>query len=256
MSLHQTNLDSTVYGDLVDTSTAVASLVDSIVDLPSKPPSLYFDLEGINLSRDGSISILQLLILPSNETYLVDIHTLGDTAFSTPGASGQTLRGVLELESIPKVFFDIRNDSDALFSHFRVNLTGIVDLQLMELAARGSHRRLVNGLSRCIERDLNLTWQERQAWSQTKEKGKRLFAPERGGNYEVFNSRPLSYDIRTYCIQDVLYMPKLWVLYNSKLTLEWERRVQQATKDRVASSQARNYVAHGKDKALAPAGWA
>jgi hypothetical protein len=37
-------------------------------------------------------------------------------AFSTAGTNGQTLKTILESETIPKVFFDVRNDSDALYS--------------------------------------------------------------------------------------------------------------------------------------------
>jgi exonuclease 3'-5' domain-containing protein 1 len=59
---------------------------------------------------------------------LVDIYTLGDKAFPTIGAGGRTLKGILESDSIPKVFFDVRNDSDALFSHFQIRLAGIHDL--------------------------------------------------------------------------------------------------------------------------------
>jgi exonuclease 3'-5' domain-containing protein 1 len=46
---------------------------------------------------------------------LIDIHILGGKAFSTAGASGKTLKGILESDSIPKVFFNVRNDSDARF---------------------------------------------------------------------------------------------------------------------------------------------
>lgn len=59
---------------------------------------------------------------------MIDIHTLGAKAFLTAGASGQTLKGDLESESIPKAFFDARNDSDALFSHLGINLAGVQDI--------------------------------------------------------------------------------------------------------------------------------
>lgn len=189
--------------DLVDTCTAVADLIDTLTDLPTSPPSLYVDIEGVHLSRHGSISILQLLVSPDNRTYLIDIHTLGDKAFSTAGATGQTLKGILESDSIPKVFFDVRCDSDVLFKHFRINFAGIHDIQLMELATRNSSKRFVSGLSKSIERDLSLTANQKQAWEEIKEKGRNLFAPERGGSYEVFNACLLSNDMLLYCIQNV-----------------------------------------------------
>lgn len=44
-----------------------------------------------------------------------------------------------------KVFFDIRHDSDALFGLFKINLDGIHDLQLMELATRDLQKRHLHG---------------------------------------------------------------------------------------------------------------
>jgi exonuclease 3'-5' domain-containing protein 1 len=86
---------------------------------------MYIDLEGVNLCREGSVSILTLLIdtgIPIRRVYLIDVHTLGARAFNTAGAERTTLRAILENKTIPKVFFDIRNDSDALFARFGVAL--------------------------------------------------------------------------------------------------------------------------------------
>jgi exonuclease 3'-5' domain-containing protein 1 len=106
----------------------------------------------------------------------------------------------------------------------------------MELATRTNNRRYINRLAKCIKRDISLTVSEREAWKETKEKGLDLFTPERGGSYEVFNARLLSKDILLYCIQDVHFMPKLWRHYNSKITVRWPAKVEQATRERVALS--------------------
>lgn len=47
-----------------------------------------------------------------------------------------SLQSILESPKTPKVFFDVRTDSDALFAQFGIKLAGIIDLQLMELASR------------------------------------------------------------------------------------------------------------------------
>ncbi|PVH69168.1 exonuclease [Cadophora sp. DSE1049] len=223
-SLQTSNLDDTLPTGFIDTRTAVAFLVEALAKLPTSPPSLYLDLEG-------------------------------ETAFSTTRTSGQTLKGILESDTIPKVFFDVRNDSNALFSHYGIKLACVHDLQLMELATRNFSRRCVNGLSKCIERDITLSMSEGKVWKETKEKGLNLFAPERGGNYEVFNVRPLPEDVLLYCIQDVHFMPKLWRRYNSKLSVAWAAKVQQAGKDRVALSQTAAFNGKGKHMALGPPGW-
>lgn len=232
----------------------MASLVDALSGLPTSPPSIYVDLEGVKLSRHGTISIVQFFVLPTNHTYLVDIHTLGESAFLTRGANGSTLREILESDTIPKAFFDVRNDSDALYSHFGINLAGVRDIQLMELATRMYSKKLLKGLSKCIEGDLRITTREMQSWKTTKEKGLNLFATERGGSHEVFNIRPLSEDIILYCVQDVQLLPRLWQTYNSRLNRNWAIRVEKATTERVDLSKTVSYVGQGQHKALGP--WA
>jgi exonuclease 3'-5' domain-containing protein 1 len=115
------------------TRDAVAKLIDDIVNA-TKTPFIFVDLEGINLSRQGSISIMQLLMPPAPVVHLVDVFRLQGHAFDTVGTTENTLRDLLESERYVKIFLDVRNDSDALFSHFRVNLNGVIDLQLIEYA--------------------------------------------------------------------------------------------------------------------------
>lgn len=242
--------------EFVDTEAKVASLVGKLQDLPTNPPSLYIDLEGVNLSRHGSISVIQIYVLPLDKTYLVDIYTLKEKAFLQPAFNnGQTLMGILESPHIPKVFFDVRNDSDALFHHFNVKLAGVIDLQLMELATRYYSKKYVSGLAKCIDRDALLTTDEMRTWKASKEKGLKLFAPERGGSYDVFNVRPLPDDIKEYCVQDVQFLPKLWVQYQGKISSPWTKRVMMESANRVKLSQTATYDGKGKDKALAPVGW-
>jgi exonuclease 3'-5' domain-containing protein 1 len=152
-------------------------------------------LEGIGLGCHGFISILSLYIAPTKKTYLIDIHSLGEAAFSTTTNSGTSLKTVLESSTIPKVVFDICNDSDALFSLFQISVDGIKDLQLMELAFRTGSRKFVSGLAKCIEKESPISTAAKTEWRLTKERGRRLFAPEKGGCYDIFNERPLKPEI-------------------------------------------------------------
>ncbi|KAL2201615.1 hypothetical protein CC79DRAFT_1345558 [Sarocladium strictum] len=185
---------------IVSTVAGLSRFLDDLEGLLIHPPSLYIDLEGENL--------------------------------------GCTLRDILESLDIPKVFFDVRNNSDALYSHYTVRLAGVQDLQLMELATRTFGRKCVNRLARCIERDASLSFRESQRWKRCKEKGVLLFAPERGGE-----------------LSNVHFLPRLWKLYDSKLEQAWRARVSKATSERVVESQSSRYVPHGQHKALAPKGW-
>ncbi|KAK7757372.1 hypothetical protein SLS62_000384 [Diatrype stigma] len=247
---------STGSNEVVNTTAALAKVLESLDGLPTSPPSLYIDLEGEYLSRHGNVSILQLHVLPSNQTHLIDIKVLGRDAFTTIGTHGRTLKAVLESEHIPKVFFDVRNDSDALYSHFGIKLAGVQDLQLMQLATRERGRRsYLYGLGKCIEQDCPLTVGEKILWKVAKEKGVRLFAPEHGGSYQVFNERPLKKEIIQYCVQDAKYLPLLWEYYSKRLTSAWMARVCEEAKNRVAESQTKDFNGKGGHMALAPAVW-
>lgn len=241
--------------ELVDTADAVSRMVDEIAGLPNYPPSLYIDLEGHDLGRHGTVSIVQIYVAPKDFTYLVDTTTLGETAFKSPGSEGQTLKDILECHVTQKVFFDVRTDSDALFAHFRVRLAGIQDLQLMELATRiGSHEYL-RGLARCIETDLPPGRINTAAWKIVKEKGRALFNPAQGGSFAVFDARPLSADILDYCVQDVRFLPMLWHQYSDKMEPKWKVRMFIESQERVNRSHRLWYNGRGPHMVLGPPLW-
>ncbi|OBT54342.1 hypothetical protein VE04_05784 [Pseudogymnoascus sp. 24MN13] len=177
---------------IIDTPRAIGHLTDTLLDLPTSPPSLYLSISGTSIARNGSISLIQLLVLPTNRTYLIDIHTLRSSAFTTAGSRGRTFQSILEDAAIPKVFFDIRNPSSALHGLFAISLAGIHDLQLMELATRRRPRskKFLHGIARCITSDLSLGAYEHRRWRAARSRGERLFLPEFGGGEEVINERP------------------------------------------------------------------
>ena len=139
------------------------------------------------------------------KVYILDVHTLGNTAFETPGSGGTTIHSIIGSPDIPKAFFDCRNDSDA---HFGVALQGVIDIQLMEVAARLAAKlkaRLI-GLEGALERkDCGLSKAERLACQTIKRNGKQLFDEYEGGSYEVFNERPLRKAILTTVVRTWLF---------------------------------------------------
>ena len=179
---------------------------------------------------------------------------LKEAAFSTSNRSGRDLRSILESARVPKVFFDVRNDSDALFAHFQISMQGVQDIQLLEVATRSFSKNRVSGLDTCIKKDARLTPKALAAWRATKQQGQSLFAPENGGHYEVFNSRPMPQDIVDYCTQDVVYLPVLWKLYTQKISVTWMEKVQIETCGRVLASQNASYEPRSREKTLSP--WA
>lgn len=124
----------------------------------------------------------------------------------------------------------------------------------MEIATRTFPKRLVCGLKKCIEKDAPLTSSERRAWVVSKEKDFKLFAPEHGGSYEIFNVRPIPKEIVQYCVEDVRILPKLWRHYN-KLTPSWRERANEETVKRVEQSKLPRYCGNGRHMALASDSW-
>ncbi len=285
----------------VNTVEAMGTFLSDIANLPSKSPALYLDLEGANLSREGTLSLISVFVQPLNHAYIVDVTTLKEKTFSTevasvststgkhevtvknsidpsnaeakstlassvhldesqPGkqsaATAVTFKTILESPSITKVFFDVRNDSDALFSHYGIRLAGIEDVQLQELAARPRHRNktFLCGLAKCVDLDLTLPAAEKTEWLRVKNKGVRLFGPEYGGSYAVFDARPLAEDIVRYCVNDVRYLPLLRENYLRRLDARWKAEVLKESKRRVLESQSAEYRPGGREKAISP--WA
>lgn len=240
---------------MIDSPLALKTFIDDLPDCKGAEPSLYIDLEGNNLSRNGTLSLITVLVEPRHTVHLVDVTGLGKDTFDTAGSDGRTLRRILESQEIVKVFFDIRNDSDALFGLFGVRVRGIEDVQLMELASRNFQKRHINGLAKCIERDSTLSFKDKREWKDGKERGKRLFDPNLGGGYAVFDERPLSTEIKKYCVQDVIHMPALRELYRAKLCDAWWRKIEDETSARVRLSQGRTFNGQGMHMAEGPRSW-
>lgn len=82
---------------------------------------IAFDSEGVDLSRMGTISIVQLGI-PTGECFIVDVLGKG-----TDDQLIQWLRIILQDSDVKKVVHDCRMDSDALFHHLKIELTNVHD---------------------------------------------------------------------------------------------------------------------------------
>ena len=88
-----------------------------------------------------------------------------------------------------------------------------------------------------------------------KDAGNRLFSPEKGGSYTVFEQRPLDPRILEYCAQDVALTFQLEAKIKSKIKgSSWEKRVLVASANRVAESKKpwTSYNEQGKHRAIAP----
>ncbi|KAJ5709695.1 ribonuclease H-like domain-containing protein [Penicillium malachiteum] len=234
---------------IVDDKEAIRSLLKVVDNLPLAglaKPDLFLDLEGNDLGRWGTLSIITLFIVSEHRIYLIDVQKLGKAAIESPDDSDISLKSVLENPEIKKGIFDVRMDSDALFSHFNVSLDGVEDTQLMELGTRRASKRFVSGLAKCIEKDSPVSLEKKAIWKRQKDSMKVLF------DFGIFNKRPLSSKVIEYCAQDVIFLPGLYHYYDSLLREPWRTRVVDATKARIEFSKSPDFPRNSRGFALGP----
>lgn len=182
--------------------------------------AIAVDLEGVNLSRNGSVCIVQIAVARRGAPiFLFDISALGDAAF----AGNESLRGLLEDAELEKLFFDCRADLNALLFLHGVATCNVVDLQLSDIAHRlvkGVHCDRVSGLGYIVEKTPHAQMEpnEAAALAACKAAARGLFVPELGGSYEVWHERPLPAVLREYCTDAALFFT-LRVSFDKSLKL-------------------------------------
>ncbi|KAF4618500.1 hypothetical protein D9613_009781 [Agrocybe pediades] len=244
--------------------TATPVLVDTIPLLEAcikdvtapENTKLAVDLEGVDLCRNGRVSIIQLFAKNSDIIWLVDVTVLGRLAFEHKDASTNdcSLKDVLESTNIVKLLYDVRNDADALYNLYQVDMKNTYDLQLLEVASRRALRlrvKFICGLAKAMTTYLSPP----SSVTQIKEDGVALFRPEKGGSFEVFERRPLDPRIILYCAQDVAVLFQLEAVLENTIrgSLEgWHDRVVKASAKRVNEAHSRYYDGDGPHRAIAP----
>ena len=230
--------------------TLISSLPDLLDFLSSIPSSstLYLDLEGKNLSRTGTLSLMTVLVHSTQATSNIDVQTLGNSTFTAPNANGKTLKTILENPHTPKYFWDFRNDADALWAHHRVRLAGVTDVQLLENASRAEDKTYLHGLDRCMGRDLGLKSMDLDRWSETKREVQALMP------HDIFARRPLDAKTVQYCANDVEHLPALHDVYTKRIDREWRSKVMEESARRVAEACGPAYEPHSEKKRMGPWG--
>jgi hypothetical protein len=190
---------------------------------------LAVDFEGVKLNRHGALCLVQMIC--SNDprlVYVIDVFMLGNRAFTLKTAQGVSLKGLLEDENVRKVWFDPRNDVDALYHQFHIVPRGIFDLQLAEVAHRrnrGLNVQYVQGLYKCLTQCPQLQEEQKVFAEMINRLGKSLFEPQNGGDYQIFLTRPLNPVILVYAAHDSRYMLMLSEQYSSFIGQHWVDRV-------------------------------
>ncbi|CAC5423185.1 EXD1 [Mytilus coruscus] len=114
----------------ITTTEELKSAVHEIQNALSTENIIALDLEGLNLSRSGTITLLA--IASRSQVYLFDVLKLGPSTFD------KGLKEIFEDDAINKLLFDCREDSDALWHLYDVNLKGVLDIQLLEIITQAT----------------------------------------------------------------------------------------------------------------------
>lgn len=236
-----------IYTSLITSLSELRNFLSSLPD----DKSLYLDLEGSNLGRHGSISLLTVLVHPGNQVHLIDLLTLGSAAFTTSSAGGATLKSILGDPEVPKYFWDLRNDADALWSLFNVGLANVTDIQLLENASRGSRdNTFLSGLDTAVRLDLpQLRPAERQRWARTKQAVKARMPAA-----QVFSAWPLDAETVEYCVNDVRYLPALQAVYERRISPRGLAMAKDHSLQRAVEVRSPSYDPQSPNKARGP--WA
>ncbi|POR35319.1 Uncharacterized protein TPAR_04521 [Tolypocladium paradoxum] len=242
--------------DWIDQPAQLASFIDHLGELKPFWTLLYLDIQGDNVSPHGSVSVLSVSFFKEPCPFLIDVLTLGEKAFSTPGTqTGRTLKDILESSEIKKAFFDVRSDAHALYHNYGIRLGGVQDLQVMEVVVRESpDKRSLRSFEDIMLGDIGLdSTEEVQAFQKTMERRKRLVGLGTGGQ-NMFNQRPLPEDAATFCIFDVKFLHLMQFRLNDRLKRGEKDKVMTASKQWVEQGQAADFTGQGKYMALAPRG--
>lgn len=233
--------------NLIDSFGCLMKLLchlEQIIGIPEA--AVAVDFEGVKLCRHGPLCLVQMTCSDDPRlVYVLDVHVLGRRAFSMQTPQGTSMKGLLEEQSIRKVWFDPRNDVDALFHQFGIMPKGIFDLQLAEVADRrnrGLNVHYVQGLYKCLTQCPALLSEQKVFAERINTLGKSLFEPQNGGNYEVFQQRPLNPVILVYAAHDSRYMLVLYEQYVQSIGQAWVARVLRAGDQRARWCYSREVV--------------
>lgn len=218
---------------LIDSYGSLLLFLQHIEEVSHEPGFIVaVDFEGVKLNRTGQLCLLQMTCsnMPSC-VYVVDVYLLPQALhFKSP--SGISLQRIFEDQEILKLWFDPRNDVDALFHQFQIRPQHVFDLQLAEVAGRrskGLQVHFVPSLQKCVAGCDRLDFMQKHFAEFINRSGKQLFEPDYGGSYEVFRKRPLLDDLLIYAAHDCRYMHMLYQCYMAELSNEWNQRVLNAS---------------------------
>ncbi|KAF2225423.1 hypothetical protein BDZ85DRAFT_316616 [Elsinoe ampelina] len=218
---------------LVDTPDALQCLLSVLADHPPDQP-IYLATTPQSLDPDRPLSLLQIHLTTTEETFIIDVLSLRG-ATSTTSPHGTSLASILASPTTTKIFFDARYATTVLRRHFGVSLANAVEVQVMQArlarATFGGSERLLP-LQRCVMAESAVSKEEKRVF--------RDVVAERGGWTRTgegkwvgdIYARPVKEVVLGNAVVDVVYLPGLYEGYDGRMTKELWEEVERGTKER------------------------
>ncbi|CAC5391159.1 EXD1 [Mytilus coruscus] len=210
-----------------------------IVDLLSKCDFIALDAEGINLGKDGPLTLLQVGTV-DDKVYLFDIASNEDLF------ENGKLKDILQSDKPTKVIHSCAGDSAALYHQFGIKLKNVFDTQVANLIIEENKgRRLPPALKLS---DVCQLYSDKAKPLDQKDILKVKLKKEDG---ELWARRPLTAEMIEYASNDVtaliptVYLNQKRILEENKLLTEYKERVQDEINyhiDEAASQRRRTRI--------------
>jgi exonuclease 3'-5' domain-containing protein 1 len=227
--LKSVSLSTSVAPVLLDDAKACAKALGSLID---RAEPVAVDFEGVALSREGRLCLAQVASADETEpVFLIDIVALGAEAFSV-GRLGELLAS----ETLVKLFFDCRNDRDALLHQFGVSVNRVYDIQVvycMRYDEIVGHRiGRLRGLRAALGDCPGIDETDRQKLKATKDEGSKMFIEDEDGKAsDAWERRPLPPELVEYAAVDVRYLHAMY--------REWRHLMRHGRMDKVVAKRRR-----------------
>lgn len=182
---------------MIDTASDSRDVCTPLLNLAGDcTQRIAVDLEGWDLGPGGKIGVVTLAV-SDVEVYLFDFADRDDAKCLL---NEGLLSDVLSHPNIEKIMFDCRMDVGALFHQYGVKVTNVLDLQVPAARRFMVGCDYLMGMFKVFNEKLRLL---SSSDSSAKSAGRHLFAPEVGGDYQVWFKRPMSVELKEYCSVDV-----------------------------------------------------
>lgn len=133
----------------VNTPESVAEMVSMMADKINLQTASSYQ-PALTVDSEGSLALLQIMIVKNHRAFFIDVPQLGRSAFHTsvPTSQGDiSLKNFLESDKVVKLLWDCRGDAAKLRDIVGVSMNCVHDVQLMDNATSSNPKDMVKAHS-------------------------------------------------------------------------------------------------------------